>query len=58
MGVPGQPGHDRIREALEKVGATCRRRNKVLGMGGVYDQELASLYRPPARQPQNPVQSE
>jgi 2-keto-3-deoxy-L-rhamnonate aldolase RhmA len=58
MGVRGQLGHDRIPEAFEKVGAPCRRHNKVLGIGGVYDQELASRYRPPARQPQNPVQSE
>jgi 2-keto-3-deoxy-L-rhamnonate aldolase RhmA len=26
------------------VGAACRRHNKVLGMGGVYDQELARRY--------------
>jgi 2-keto-3-deoxy-L-rhamnonate aldolase RhmA len=44
MGIPGQLGHDRIREAYEKVGAACRRHGKVLGMGGVYDQELASRY--------------
>ena len=44
MGIPGQLGHDRIREAFEKVGAACRRHGKVLGMGGVYDQELASRY--------------
>ena len=44
MGIPGQLGHDRIREAFETVGAACRRHNKVLGMGGVYDEELASRY--------------
>ena len=44
MGIPGQLGHDRVREAYEKVGAACRRHGKVLGMGGVYDQELAPRY--------------
>src|SRR5512145_3251584 len=31
MGIPGQLGHERIREAYETVGAACRRHNKVLG---------------------------
>jgi 2-keto-3-deoxy-L-rhamnonate aldolase RhmA len=44
MGMPGQLGHERVREAYEKVGAACRRHNKTLGMGGVYDQELATRY--------------
>ena len=44
MGIPGQLGHERVREAYEKVGAACRRHNKALGMGGVYDQELATRY--------------
>jgi 2-keto-3-deoxy-L-rhamnonate aldolase RhmA len=44
MGIAGQIGHERVREAYEKVGAACRRHNKTLGMGGVYDQELATRY--------------
>ena len=44
MGIPGQLGHDRIREAFETVATACRRHSKVLGMGGVYDEELASRY--------------
>ena len=44
MGLPGEIGHERVRDAFEKVGAACRRHNKVLGMGGVYDQELAARY--------------
>jgi 2-keto-3-deoxy-L-rhamnonate aldolase RhmA len=44
MGLPGEIGHERVREAYEKVGAACRRHNKVLGMGGVYDEELARRY--------------
>jgi 2-keto-3-deoxy-L-rhamnonate aldolase RhmA len=44
MGIPGQVGHERMRAAYEKVLAACRRHNKVLGMGGVYDEEVASRY--------------
>lgn len=44
MGITGQLGHERIRAAYGKVAEACRRHGKVLGMGGVYDQELASLY--------------
>lgn len=44
MGIPGQLGHERVREAYEEVGAACCRHNKALGMGGVYDQELATRY--------------
>jgi 2-keto-3-deoxy-L-rhamnonate aldolase RhmA len=44
MGIPGQVGHERVRAAYEKVAAACRRHNKVLGMGGVYDQEVATRY--------------
>jgi len=44
MGIPGQLGHDGIREAFETVAAACRRHGKVLGMGGVYDEQLAQRY--------------
>jgi 2-keto-3-deoxy-L-rhamnonate aldolase RhmA len=44
MGIPGQVGHEEVRSAYAKVAAACRQHNKVLGMGGVYDQELASRY--------------
>jgi 2-keto-3-deoxy-L-rhamnonate aldolase RhmA len=44
MGIPGQIGHERVVGAYEKVLAACRRHNKMLGMGGVYDQEQASRY--------------
>lgn len=44
MGIPGQVGNERVRTAYEKVAAACRRHNKVLGMGGVYDQEIATRY--------------
>jgi 2-keto-3-deoxy-L-rhamnonate aldolase RhmA len=44
MGIPGQLGHERIRAAYETVGAACRRHGKALGMGGIYDEELARRY--------------
>ena len=44
MGIPGELGHERVREAYETVSAACRHHGKVLGMGGVYDQELATRY--------------
>jgi 2-keto-3-deoxy-L-rhamnonate aldolase RhmA len=44
MGIPGQVGHERVQAAYQKVADACLRYKKVLGMGGVYDQELASRY--------------
>jgi 2-keto-3-deoxy-L-rhamnonate aldolase RhmA len=44
MGIAGEIGHERVRAAFETVSAACRRHGKVLGMGGVYDQELATRY--------------
>jgi len=44
MGIPGQLGHDGIREAYETVATACRRHGKVLGMGGIYDEQLATRY--------------
>ncbi len=44
MGISGQVGHERVKAAYATVAAACRRHNKVLGMGGVYDQELSTRY--------------
>jgi 2-keto-3-deoxy-L-rhamnonate aldolase RhmA len=44
MGIAGQVGHERVKAAYQTVADACRRHNKVLGMGGVYDQEVASRY--------------
>ena len=44
MGISGQIDHPRVAEAYEKVGAACRANGKALGMGGVYDKEVASRY--------------
>jgi 2-keto-3-deoxy-L-rhamnonate aldolase RhmA len=44
MGISGQVGHERVKAAYATVAAACSRQNKALGMGGVYDQELATRY--------------
>lgn len=44
MGIPGQFGHKRVEDAYRKVIAACRKHGKWAGMGGVYDQEIASRY--------------
>ena len=44
MGIAGQVGHERVQTAYRKVADACLRHKKVLGMGSVYDQELASRY--------------
>ncbi|HTW69439.1 MAG TPA: aldolase/citrate lyase family protein [Acetobacteraceae bacterium] len=44
LGVAGQMGHPKVIDAYETVGAACRKHGKVLGMGGVYDEEHASRY--------------
>jgi 2-keto-3-deoxy-L-rhamnonate aldolase RhmA len=44
MGISGQIGHQRIKAAYRTVAEACKRHGRVLGMGGVYDLELASEY--------------
>jgi 2-keto-3-deoxy-L-rhamnonate aldolase RhmA len=44
MGIPGQIGHPDVRKAYETVGAACARHGKVMGMGGVYDEKVATDY--------------
>lgn len=44
MGIPGQYGHDDVAEAYDTAAAACRNNGKFLGMGGVYDEEVASRY--------------
>jgi 2-keto-3-deoxy-L-rhamnonate aldolase RhmA len=44
MGISGQMGHARVRQAYENVAAACTRHSKILGMGGVYDEENARRY--------------
>jgi len=44
MGVPGQIGHERVQRAYADVAGACRKENKILGMGGVYDDQWATHY--------------
>ena len=41
LGISGQMGHPKVIDAYQAVGEACRRHGKVLGMGGVYDEENA-----------------
>lgn len=44
LGISGQIGHPRIAEAFAAVAAACRTQGRILGMGGVYDQDTAANY--------------
>lgn len=44
MGIPGQYGDPQVRAAYEACASACRNNGKHLGMGGIYDEELASGY--------------
>ena len=44
LGIAGQMGHPKVIDAYPTVGDACRKHGKVLGMGGVYDEENASRY--------------
>jgi len=44
MGIPGQYGHDRVQDAYRRVADACRKHNKILAMGGIYDNTWASHY--------------
>jgi 2-keto-3-deoxy-L-rhamnonate aldolase RhmA len=44
LGIAGEMGHAKIIDAYETAGAACRKHDKVLGMGGVYDEVTAARY--------------
>ena len=44
LGISGQMGHPKVVDAYQAVGEACRRHGKILGMGGVYDEENAARY--------------
>jgi 2-keto-3-deoxy-L-rhamnonate aldolase RhmA len=44
LGISGQMGHPKVIDAYQRVGEACRKHGKILGMGGVYDEENASRY--------------
>jgi 4-hydroxy-2-oxoheptanedioate aldolase len=44
LGIPGDRGHLKIQESVDKVVAACRKHGKWPGMGGAYSDELLKLY--------------
>jgi 2-keto-3-deoxy-L-rhamnonate aldolase RhmA len=44
LGISGQMGHPKVVDAYRTVGEACHKHGKVLGMGGVYDEENARRY--------------
>jgi 2-keto-3-deoxy-L-rhamnonate aldolase RhmA len=44
MGIAGEIGHPRVRAAYAAVAEACLHHQKVLGMGGVYDEAVAGDY--------------
>ena len=44
LGIPGDRGHIKIQESVDKVVAACRKHGKWPGMGGAYSDELLKLY--------------
>ena len=44
LGIPGENGHQKIQDAVDKVVAACKKHKKFPGMGGAYSEELLSLY--------------
>lgn len=44
MGIPGQMGHPKLIEAYQVVGDACRKHGKIMGMGGINDNEDARRF--------------
>jgi 2-keto-3-deoxy-L-rhamnonate aldolase RhmA len=44
LGLTGQLGHSRVKEAIDATAAACARHGKTLGVGGVYDEALMREY--------------
>ena len=44
LGIPGETGHQKIQDAVDKVVAACKKHRKFPGMGGAYSEELLGLY--------------
>jgi 2-keto-3-deoxy-L-rhamnonate aldolase RhmA len=44
MGIAGQIGHPDVRAAYAQAAAACAQHGKVMGMGGVYDEQVAPDY--------------
>jgi 2-keto-3-deoxy-L-rhamnonate aldolase RhmA len=44
LGVPGQMGHELVRNAVQRVCDACHKHGVIPGVGGVYDDALMKLY--------------
>jgi 2-keto-3-deoxy-L-rhamnonate aldolase RhmA len=44
LGIPGQMGHQKLIDAYQTVGEACRAHGKIMGMGGINDNEDAARY--------------
>jgi 2-keto-3-deoxy-L-rhamnonate aldolase RhmA len=44
LGIPGDRGHQKIQDSVDKVVAACRKHGKWPGMGGAYSDDLLKLY--------------
>jgi 4-hydroxy-2-oxoheptanedioate aldolase len=44
LGIPGQMGHQKLIDAYQAVADACRKHNKVLGMGGINNDDDAKRY--------------
>src|SRR5215475_227636 len=44
LGIPGDRGHQKIQDAVDKVVAACKKHNKWPGMGGAYSDDLLKMY--------------
>ena len=44
LGIPGDRGHQKIQDAVDKVVAACKKHGKWPGMGGAYSDDLLKMY--------------
>jgi 2-keto-3-deoxy-L-rhamnonate aldolase RhmA len=44
LGIPGQMGHQKLIDAYQTVGDACRKHGKILGMGGINENEDARRF--------------
>jgi 2-keto-3-deoxy-L-rhamnonate aldolase RhmA len=44
LGIPGQMGHQKLIDAYQTVGDACRKHGKILGMGGINNNEDARRF--------------
>src|SRR5215475_12233907 len=44
LGIPGENGHQKIQDSVDKIVAACKKHKKWAGMGGAYSEELLQLY--------------